>query len=161
MKKMLIGFILGGLLFGSMVYAASYNANDISYTPTDASWEVSNVNEALNDLNDLYNNDGNNLKVNEINFNSGGDHNCHIIFDISETSYTKIKFNSRIGANTPKNPTISFSEDLINWTSSSITVGNNYEDTYNEFSIPENVKYVKCFWQTGASRAWFNNLLFE
>ena len=155
-KNNLFGFLIGIILCSGVVYGVSYNAKDISYVKEDGT--QTKVNEALDYL---YNNDGNNLKINEVNFNSGGDHNCHIIFDISETSYTKIKFNSRIGANTPKTPTISFSEDLTNWTDLSITVGNNYEDTYNEFSIPENTKYVKCFWQTGSGRAWFNNLSFE
>ena len=50
MKKIIIGIILGGILFGSGVYAASYLASDISYTPSDTSWEVSNVNDALDDL---------------------------------------------------------------------------------------------------------------
>ena len=52
-KNNLLGFILGGLIFGGIVYASSYLATDISYTPTDTSWEVSNVNEAINSL---YNN---------------------------------------------------------------------------------------------------------
>ena len=52
MKKALIGFILGGIIFGSIgIYATSlYYAKDISYEPSDASWEVSNVNDALNNL---------------------------------------------------------------------------------------------------------------
>ena len=49
MKKMLIGFILGGLLFGSMVYAASYNANDITYTKPGASTSIT-VKSALDEL---------------------------------------------------------------------------------------------------------------
>ena len=50
MKKILIGFILGGLIFGSIVYATSYYAKDVAYEPTDASWEVNNVEDALNSL---------------------------------------------------------------------------------------------------------------
>ena len=51
MKKILIGFILGGIIFGCIgVYAASYLATDIIYEPEDASWEVNNVSEALSDL---------------------------------------------------------------------------------------------------------------
>ena len=53
MKKLIIGFILGGILFGCIgIYAASYYAKDVSYEPTDASWEVTNVNEAINSLYD-------------------------------------------------------------------------------------------------------------
>ena len=51
MKKLIIGFILGGLIFGSIgIYAASYYAKDVSYEPSDASWEVNNVDEAINSL---------------------------------------------------------------------------------------------------------------
>ena len=51
MKKLIIGFILGGLIFGSVgIYAASYYAKDVSYEPTDASWEVTNVSDALDHL---------------------------------------------------------------------------------------------------------------
>jgi len=47
MKKMLIGFILGGIIFGSAVYAVSYNASDITYIKDGVE---TNVNEALNNL---------------------------------------------------------------------------------------------------------------
>lgn len=53
MKKIinsLFMFILGGIIFGSIVYATTYYAKDISYEPTDASWGVTNVNDALNSL---------------------------------------------------------------------------------------------------------------
>jgi len=51
MKKILIGFILGIILGSGIVYAATlYKATDVSYEPSDASWEVDNVNEAINDL---------------------------------------------------------------------------------------------------------------
>ena len=50
MKKMLLGFILGLLICGGIVYATSYFAKDISYQPSDTSWEVDNVNEALDNL---------------------------------------------------------------------------------------------------------------
>lgn len=55
MKKLIIGFILGGIIFGGIgIYASTlYKASDVSYAPTDASWEVSNVNDALNDLYEL------------------------------------------------------------------------------------------------------------
>ena len=49
-KNNLFGFILGILVCSGIVYAASYYAKDVTYNPTDASWEVSNVNDALDDL---------------------------------------------------------------------------------------------------------------
>jgi len=50
----LFSFILGGILFGSVVYGANiYQSNEVEYTPTDASWEVSNVSDAINSLYDM------------------------------------------------------------------------------------------------------------
>jgi len=51
-SSLLFTFIISGILFGSIgIYAASiYYAKDISYEPSDASWEVSNVNDAINGL---------------------------------------------------------------------------------------------------------------
>ena len=50
MKKFILGMIAGILLCSSAVYAASYYAKDVKYEPTDSSWDVSNVHDALNDL---------------------------------------------------------------------------------------------------------------
>ena len=56
MKKMLSNrlfiFIISGVFFASVtLYAANiYYANEIKYTPTDSSWNVTNVNDALNNL---------------------------------------------------------------------------------------------------------------
>ena len=50
-NKIILMIILCIVSCGIGVTAASiYQANTIEYSPTDASWEVSNVNEALNDL---------------------------------------------------------------------------------------------------------------
>ena len=51
-KNTIFSFIISGIIFGSIgIYATSlYNGKDISYTPTDASWEVNNVNDAINSL---------------------------------------------------------------------------------------------------------------
>ena len=49
MKKLIIGFILGIILCSGIVYASSlYKAIDISYNKEN--WEVSNVNDALDEL---------------------------------------------------------------------------------------------------------------
>ncbi len=53
MKKFVLGIIVGGLIFGSSVFAITsylYSSNEVSYTPEDTSWTVSNVEQALNDL---------------------------------------------------------------------------------------------------------------
>jgi len=54
-KNSLFTFILGILLCSGIVYGASYLATDVSYTPADDTWEVSNVNEALDSLYDKHN----------------------------------------------------------------------------------------------------------
>jgi len=49
--KLFIGIIIGALLSGVTVYAAStYLSKDVTFTPTNSEWNVSNVEEALNDL---------------------------------------------------------------------------------------------------------------
>lgn len=51
MKKLITGFLLGGIVFGSIVHGINtYESKSISYTPTDSSWSINNVGEALNDL---------------------------------------------------------------------------------------------------------------
>jgi len=55
MKKVILGFILGGIICSGIVYAASYLATDIQYTPSDETWGVSNVNDALDSLYELSN----------------------------------------------------------------------------------------------------------
>ena len=54
-SNLLFTFIISGIIFGSMgIYAASlYYAKDVKYEPTDETWEVSNVSDALNDLYEL------------------------------------------------------------------------------------------------------------
>ena len=52
-KNNIFGFLIGIILYSGVVYAANlYKAVDVKYDPTDTSWEVSNVNDALNDLYD-------------------------------------------------------------------------------------------------------------
>lgn len=52
MKKNIFFFILGAIIFGSIgsVVAYNYNAKDVSYTPSDDSWDVNNVEDALKTL---------------------------------------------------------------------------------------------------------------
>ena len=53
-KNPIFTFILGAIIFGSIgsVVAYNYNAKDIGYTPSDNTWEVNNVGDALKDLKD-------------------------------------------------------------------------------------------------------------
>ena len=48
----LFTFILGGLIFGCIgIYGSNvYESDTIEYIPTDNSWGVNNVNEAINSL---------------------------------------------------------------------------------------------------------------
>lgn len=50
--KLFVGFIIGGLLFGSIgVYATTqYLAKDIKFTPLNSEWNVDNVDDAINEL---------------------------------------------------------------------------------------------------------------
>ncbi|MBP3766603.1 MAG: hypothetical protein J6G98_05425, partial [Bacilli bacterium] len=51
MRKYLIGLFTGVLIISSVVYASSlFNSTEVDYTPTDTSWNVSNVGAALDDL---------------------------------------------------------------------------------------------------------------
>lgn len=67
-KQFLIGFIIGGLIFGCVtVYAAVLIAsNEVSYTPGDSNWNVDNTESALNDLYDTTLNKKNNI-INSLN----------------------------------------------------------------------------------------------
>ena len=51
-KNTLFSFILGGILFSVVGVSANYlyQANQISYTPSDTTWNATNINEALNEL---------------------------------------------------------------------------------------------------------------
>ena len=51
-SNLLFTFIISGIIFGSIgIYAASlYYAKDVQYEPTDETWEVSNVSEAIDSL---------------------------------------------------------------------------------------------------------------
>ena len=55
MKKFILGFIIGGIVLGTIgsVVAYNYNAKDIGYTPSDSNWNVNNVSDAINDLKDI------------------------------------------------------------------------------------------------------------
>ena len=58
MKKYIIGFILGALIFGGIVGVSAYTlfANDIGYTPKYSSWkksngeDITNVKDAIDEL---------------------------------------------------------------------------------------------------------------
>ena len=52
MKKTIIAFILGGIIFSSITATAAYvyTARDIGYQPSDENWNVSNASEALSSL---------------------------------------------------------------------------------------------------------------
>lgn len=56
MKKIILGFFLGAITFGSIgIYAANYLAADVTYKSNNEDWNVSNVNEALDRLYEISN----------------------------------------------------------------------------------------------------------
>ena len=52
MKKYIIGFLVGAIVFGSIGVTATvlYNSSEIGFTPSDSSWNVNNVEDAINSL---------------------------------------------------------------------------------------------------------------
>ena len=61
-KSRLFAFVLGALIFGSIGVVSAYTifANDIGYTPSDSTWKVDNVKDAIDEL---YTEANNNLSV--------------------------------------------------------------------------------------------------
>ncbi|MBR1417197.1 MAG: hypothetical protein IJ572_05200 [Bacilli bacterium] len=55
-KNPFITFILGGTIFSSIIGVSAYVllANNIGFNPVDTTWNVNDVDEALNDLYDSY-----------------------------------------------------------------------------------------------------------
>ena len=52
MKKYIIGFIFGIVISSTVVFAANYlyQADEVSYTPSDKDWKVDNVDDAIKEL---------------------------------------------------------------------------------------------------------------
>ena len=63
MKKNILWFILGGLIFGTIGVSATYvyTAKDISFLPSDENWNVSNASEAISSLKEDLNTVNNNV----------------------------------------------------------------------------------------------------
>ena len=53
--KLFIGIVIGAVISGISVYALS--SNSVAFTPTDTNWNVSTVDEAINDLYEVRNQD--------------------------------------------------------------------------------------------------------
>lgn len=129
-KNNIFGFILGGIIFGSIVYASSYLANDISYQPEDLDWKVNTVNEALNDLRKESLN-----KSVSFTYSGGGymrkDQRASSSAVIFNDDYKKISVNSG---------TVSVMFNYLDGTSSSAVSLN----SGNSLQIPENVESIAC-----------------
>ena len=103
-----------------------------------------------------------NYYVTEMNMGSGGDHICHIVYDISNSNFTSISFQIRRGNGLNSSPSIYFSNDGSTYTLiSTMTNGAAYEYVDYSFDIPDEYKYVKLEWAVGTNRAWFNNIKFN
>ena len=103
-----------------------------------------------------------NYYVTEMNMGSGGDHICHIVYDISNSNFTSVSFQIRRGSGLSSSPSIYFSNDGATYTLiSTMTNGAAYEYVDYSFDIPEGYKYVKLEWAVGTNRAWFHNIKFN
>ena len=51
-KSLVIGILVGGIVFGGIGVVAStyFSASQVSFTPSDETWTVTNVEDAINDL---------------------------------------------------------------------------------------------------------------
>ena len=50
-KSRIFSFILGTVIFGGVItFAYNLNSNDVLFTPENGEWQVTNVEEAVNDL---------------------------------------------------------------------------------------------------------------
>ena len=49
MKKLVLGIIIGIIIYATAVYASNYlyQADEVSYEPTDTNWNVSSVDRAI------------------------------------------------------------------------------------------------------------------
>ena len=68
MKRKVFCFILGAIIFGSIstTLAFSYFADDSEYIPSDNTWPVDNVNDALNYLHTIAGNPFNSIKASNV-----------------------------------------------------------------------------------------------
>lgn len=106
-KSLFVTLLIGGVLFtGIGVYATTkYLAKDISFTPSNTNWKVSNIEEALNQLyekqvddyeNKVYTTSGLEIYNNRITILDGG-----YYIDENKTTYINITF--KINASLAKN----------------------------------------------------------
>jgi len=97
-NKIILMIILCVLSCGIGITASNiYQSNSIEYSPTDSSWEVSNVNEALNDLYEKYkSSDESAIIVPLLNVIYSGNNTTETIVPLSSTSssFTLTKSNT-------------------------------------------------------------------
>lgn len=101
-KNNIFGFIIGVLITSSVGIGAAtlYFSNEVSYTPTDTTWNVDNVKEALDELysieNEFKNNVSNGYSLVSANFFSGqanvSSGSFSYTFLLTDTTKTGIKF---------------------------------------------------------------------
>ena len=94
MKKLITGFILGIILCSGIVYATSYLASDVLYTPNDKTWEVSNVEEVLNSLYDGSIDIQTEMNSQNMHFNDKGGSAADGFISYNTNGHTKLIINS-------------------------------------------------------------------
>ena len=95
MKKYILGLITGILVCGSigLVIAATYNAGAITYTPSDNTWNVSNVESAINDLKNISDNGFKLVGEKEISFSSGQTTPTKVNIEVKDSNYISVENN--------------------------------------------------------------------
>ena len=141
-KKTIFSFVLGIMLSGGIVYAASYYAKDISYQSSDASWEVSNVNDAINDLYNMVNNNYNNGYSDG--YNDGKEYVKNVSsFDILISGNISATASNDTSATAALNTIVRFVHDGTKWNSFVLngnlttSVTSYWDNTGNGTSIPK------------------------
>ena len=163
MKKIVLGVFIGLLISSGVVYATTLiDSKDVTYTPSDNEFDVSDVESALNELYDKINAKSNNPISIDI---------YRGIQTIIEVNADEITFTANGGTNSyastyPTQWYIAGSNDLSNWTelfNYSWSSNNAFSNTYT-VNIGE-YKYIRFGSGNGQMNymtvASFNNIVFN
>lgn len=127
-KNIIIGFVIGIIVMSGVgvVAATMYYSNQISYTPTDTSWNVDNVETALNELYDEINN-----KVSVIYLGTGTSFNIKTL--LPDIDYTKLTIENFIvgGLSAPDMMTTNYTTGAGNVEDKAAARGFKIGKTYN------------------------------
>lgn len=141
MKNNILGFLLGGIIFGGISVGATilYNSNEVSYIPNDSSFDVSNVKEALDQLHDEVSHSSKSVTMS---YSGGG----YIVsglsasgsLNITNDGYTKLTVSSGTSS------IVFVKTDGTSTTAVSVTKG-------NSINIPTGVVTIMCSSKSGTA----------